>query len=184
MEGVLMDSVLVPRSRVTMWLVVGFVLTLCASAIIFNTWTADAAPSGQSARYFAITPTRAYDSRQGSYQESGLLGPNQSKTISIKDGHDVAGVKQLPDVVPVGATSVTYNLTIANPTGPNFVSVTPGDATDYKASAINFDGSTGIANGANVQIDANRQIKIWGGTNTGSMHIIIDITGYFMPAGT
>ncbi len=67
------------------------------------------------------------------------------------------------DAVPVGATAITYNITIGAPTGPNFVAVTPGDAASFLASAVNFNGTADIANAATVAIDANRQIKVWGG---------------------
>ena len=83
--------------------------------------------------------------------------------ISIKDGHDAVGVVNALDVVPVGATAITYNITIGAPTGPNFVAVTPGDAASFLASAVNFNGTADIANAATVAIDANRQIKVWGG---------------------
>jgi hypothetical protein len=59
--------------------------------------------------------------------------------------------------------------------------VTPGDATSFLSSAINFSTSS-IANAGTVKIDENRRIKIWGGGNTGSMFVIIDITGYYTTA--
>ena len=49
------------------------------------------------------------------------------------------------------------------------------------ASAINFNGTADIANAATVAIDANREIKVWGGDQAGSAHIIIDVTGYYTP---
>ncbi|HWM22979.1 MAG TPA: hypothetical protein VNO51_25030 [Ilumatobacteraceae bacterium] len=131
--------------------------------------------------FHPISPIRAYDSRNAAYPSPGLLAPNSSKVISIKDGHDSAGVVNALDVVPVGATAITYNITIGAPTGPNFVAVTPGDAASFLASAVNFNGTADIANAATVAIDANRQIKVWGGDQSGSAHVIIDVTGYYTP---
>ena len=131
--------------------------------------------------FHPISPIRAYDSRNPVYPNSGLLGPNATRTISIKDGHDAVGVVNTLDAVPVGATAITYNITIGAPTGPNFVAVTPGDAASFLASAINFNGTADIANAATVAIDANREIKVWGGDQAGSAHIIIDVTGYYTP---
>ncbi len=68
--------------------------------------------------FHPISPIRAYDSRNPVYPSSGVLGPNASRTISIKDGHDGAGVVNALDAVPVGATAITYNITIGAPTGP------------------------------------------------------------------
>jgi hypothetical protein len=176
-----MIAALPARIRTMTWLIAGFTLTLIAAAIMVNAWTVDAATTEPGDVYVAIDPTRAYDGRIDSYAESGRLTPGTSKAISIKDGHDLTGKLVAQNVVPVGATSVTYNLTVAGPTGPNFVAVTPGDASSFLSSAINFSSSS-IANAATVKIDSNRQIKIWGGTNTGSMFVIIDITGYYLTA--
>ena len=131
--------------------------------------------------FHPISPIRAFDSRNPVYTNSGLLAPNASKVISIKDGHDGAGVVNALDVVPAGATAITYNITIGGPTGPNFVAITPGDAAGFLASAINFNGTADIANAGTVTIDAARQIKIWGGDQGGSAHVIIDVTGYYAP---
>ena len=131
--------------------------------------------------FHPISPVRAFDSRNPVYPGAGLLAPNTSKVISIKDGHDAAGVVNALDVVPAGATAITYNITIGAPTGPNFVAVTPGDAASFLASAVNFNGTADIANAATVAIDASRQIKVWGGDQSGSAHVIIDVTGYYAP---
>lgn len=141
----------------------------------------NAAPSAPSS-FVAIDPARAYDGRIDSYAQSGPLTPNNFKTISVKDGHDLEGNLTTADVVPVGATSITYNITVTGATGPNFVAVTPGDATEFTTSAINYTG-VDLANAGSVRIDANRRITLWGGNNTGSTFVIIDITGYTLPGG-
>ena len=176
-----MSAALAPRVRTTTGVFVGLALALLAAAIMATAWTADAATESQGARYVAIDPTRVYDGRNSTFAGSGRLGPDESKVISIKDGYDLTGALAAQNVVPEGATSVTYNLTISGVTGPNFVAVTPGDASDFVSSAINFSGAS-IANGATVRIDENRQLKIWGGDNTGSMFVIIDVTGYYATA--
>ena len=151
---------------------------LCGVEIRYQVPTSAADPGTV---FHPISPIRAYDSRNPVYPSSGVLGPNASRTISIKDGHDGAGVVNALDAVPVGATAITYNITIGAPTGPNFVAVTPGDAAGFLASAVNFNGTADIANAATVAIDASRQIKVWGGDQVGSAHIIIDVTGYYTP---
>jgi hypothetical protein len=131
--------------------------------------------------YHPINPVRAFDSRVAAYTGAGLLSPNSNRVISIKDGHNAAGAVTAADVVPAGATAITYNITITGPTGPNFVAVTAGDAGSFVASAINFNGTADIANAATVTIDASRQIKVWAGDQGGSAHVIIDVTGYYTP---
>jgi hypothetical protein len=72
---------------------------------------------------------------------------------------------------------------VTGATGPNFVAVTPAGATTFTTSAINFTG-TDLANAGTVQIDTFRGITLWGGSNTGSTFVIIDVTGYCLLAAT
>jgi hypothetical protein len=131
--------------------------------------------------FFPITPFRAFDSRDADYGPAAtILAPGGVKTISIADGHDLTtGVTNATNLVPAGATAITYNITITGATGGNFVAVTPGDATTFGVSTINFNGVMDVANGATVGIDASRQIKLFGGAGSGSVHVIVDVTGYY-----
>jgi hypothetical protein len=135
--------------------------------------------------YHPVEPFRAFDSRLASFGAlSGLLAPNDTKVIDITDGYDSNGVA-IPaqaDLVPANATSITYNITVAGQTGPNFVAVTAGDAATFTASAINYTGGGNLANASSVTVAADQTIKVWGGDNTGSAHVIIDVTGYSAPA--
>jgi len=133
--------------------------------------------------FYPINPIRAYDSRQPAYPINGVLSPNSNRVISIMDGHDNVGTVIVPNAVPVGATAIAYNLTIAEPTGSNWVSVTAGDATSgIGTSFLNYTAaSSELANAGIVPIDASRRIALWGGTSPGSTHVIVDITGYYMP---
>jgi len=129
--------------------------------------------------FHAITPVRVYDSRAAA-PTPGVLAPNASRVVSIKDGRNSAGVVNAADVVPSGATAISYNLTVTGAAGPNFLSVAPGDATSTGVSTINFPGGFDLANGGVVKLDASRQIKVFCGNNTGSTHFIVDVTGYYL----
>jgi hypothetical protein len=112
---------------------------------------------------------------------SGIFGANQARVISIKDARDVnTGAVVTPDVVPAGATAVTFNVTVAGTSGNNFVSIAPGDAAAVTASTINWSGPN-LANGSVSKLDDNRQVKAFTGAGTpGALaHVIIDITGFF-----
>jgi hypothetical protein len=134
--------------------------------------------------FHAIQPVRAFDSRRATYPAAGLLAPSANKVISIANGYDLAGIA-IPtqaNIVPEGATAITYNVTIAGATGSNFVAVTAGDAASFTASAINFNAVSNVANAATVSIAADRTIKLWGGDGAGSANVIVDVTGYYAPA--
>lgn len=131
--------------------------------------------------FHPIDPVRVFDSRQGAYAESGRLDPNGSKTISVADGRDAAGSVTSTDAIPDGATAIAYNVTVTGTTGPNFVSVTPGDAAGYTTSTINWTGTgESLANGAIVKLDDMRQVTLFGGDQSGSADVIVDVTGYFL----
>ena len=142
-------------------------------------WRKLAGP-GTAGGFHPIEPARVYDSRLASSTPSGVMTPNSNRVVSVKDGRNATGAIVTPDVVPVGATAVSFNLTVAGPTGPNFVSVVPGNATGFTTSTINFPGGFDAANGSIVKLDANRQIKLFCGDQSGSTHVIVDITGYYV----
>jgi hypothetical protein len=126
-----------------------------------------------------IEPTRVYDSRQ-SLPAPGRLAAGQDRTVSVADGRNVVGgAVTVSDLVPAGATAITYNLTIAKTSGIGFLAVAPGDATEAKASTINW-SSEGfvIANAGLVKLDDDRRIKVFCG-GAGTTDFIIDITGYY-----
>ena len=129
--------------------------------------------------FVAISPARVYDSRKSGNTPNGLLAPNSNRVVSVKDARNDAGAVTTPDIVPAGATAITFNLTVTGTTGPNFLSVTPGDATSVTASSINFPGGDDRANGGVSKLDASRQIKVFNGDQSGSTHFIIDVTGYY-----
>ncbi len=133
--------------------------------------------------YTAITPQRAYDSRQPNYPAAlqGVMAPNTDRVISIADGHSANGTVTLPDAVPAGATAVQINVTAADTTGPNFLAVTAGDTASTETSLLNWTAvGTQIANSITVPVDASRQIKVFCGDQTGSTHVIIDVFGYYI----
>lgn len=131
--------------------------------------------------FHPIDPARVYDSRIAAYAPNdGVLAPNTDRVVSVKDGRDGGGAVTVADLVPEGATAVAINVTVAGPTGPNFLSVVPGDAASYTASTINWPGGFDCANGAIVKLDASRQLKVFCGDQSGSTHVIIDVTGYYL----
>jgi hypothetical protein len=125
--------------------------------------------------FVPIAPARVYDSRSG----DGVLSRNSSRLVSVKDARNSSGAVTTADVVPAGATAITFNLTVTGATGPNFLSVGPGNVASLATSNINFPVSDDRANGGVVKLDANRQVKVFNGDQPGSTHFILDVTGYY-----
>jgi hypothetical protein len=128
--------------------------------------------------YVAVTPYRAYDSRWGGGLGRMLAGTN--RRLNTDQSHDAVGATLLTNLVPLGATAVTFNLTLADTAGSGFLAVVPGDATGFSASTINWftDGQI-LANASSVGIDSLRTIKVFSGGG-GSTDFLIDITGYYI----
>ena len=131
--------------------------------------------------FHAIDPQRVYDSRQALYTVRGVMAPNSNRVISVADGRNETGTVTLANAVPVGATAVQINLTAANMTGPNFLSVTAGDKTSVTASLLNWGpGDIQIANSITVPVDATRQIRVYCGNQAGSTDVVVDVFGYHL----
>jgi hypothetical protein len=133
--------------------------------------------------FHAINPQRVYDTRQPGYPAAlrGQMAPNTNRVISVADGRSADGTVTLPDAVPAGATAVQINVTAANMTGPNFLSVTAGDVTTTATSLLNWGpADIQIANSITVPVDAEREIRVYNGDQTGSTDVILDVFGYYL----
>lgn len=135
-------------------------------------------------QFFPITPVRVYDSRWTPAPTGvtvGSLASGASRVIAVANGRALSGgAITAADVVPAGATAVTYNLTAVSAAATGgFLAITPGDATSFAASAINWSGAGAIANGGVVPVDGTRQVKVWAGGG-GTADVLVDITGYYL----
>jgi hypothetical protein len=129
--------------------------------------------------FHPISPKRVYDSRL--IAPLGPLPNLANRVVSVANGYETGTATiDTPNVVPVGASAIAYNITIANTVGSGFLSVNPGDATAIGGSSINwFQSGLVLANGLVVKLDGSRQIKVFCGGG-GSTDFIIDILGYYL----
>jgi hypothetical protein len=136
------------------------------------------------ASFVLVTPTRVYDSRLASQppgNTGGRISAGTNRIVSVAGGIDiVTGAVTTPDLVPAGATGIVCNLTIAGADGGGYLALTPGDAMELTASTINWSpGTSDLANGTTVKLDAQRRVKIFAGGG-GSVDLIIDVAGYYV----
>lgn len=162
----------IDRSAAEHWLV--FIL---GDNILFEVrigWLPPPAPLG----FYPIAPKRVYDSRRPT--AGGALNAGGSRVVSVKDGYvNDSDTLDAPNVIPVGAKAIAYNLTVTGTTGAGFLSVGPGDAAGAAGSAINWSGpNLSLANGLTVTLDASRQIKVFAGPGGGAQ-FLIDAMGYY-----
>jgi hypothetical protein len=128
-----------------------------------------------------ILPVRYCDTRAGQgtpYSTGVKLGHQQTMTVSVA-GVTIPG-GSIP--VPVGATAITGNLAVTQPTGNGFLTLFPANASRPVASTLNFSVNQTIANGYVIKLaDAGGAlagaVKIY--NSGGTSHVILDVTGFF-----
>ena len=127
-----------------------------------------------------MTPTRVYDSRVAS-PTPGKLGTGENRVVSVADGRNLTtGAVTVADLVPATAQAIAYNLTVVSTEARGFLSVNPGNVTEFAASTVNWSSTDQIiANVGIVSLSFDRVIKVFGG-GLGRTHFAIDITGYYL----
>jgi len=121
--------------------------------------------------YYALNPCRVVDTRNANGVNGGpVMASASQRSFSIRG---VCGV-------PASAKAVSLNLAVTGMNAGGYVTLWPSDQMQPVVSSINFTGSeTALANGAIVGLSTNAQdLSVYDGSNS-SVHIIIDVTGYF-----
>ena len=114
--------------------------------------------------YFAISPTRILDTREG----AGRLGPGASTDLSV------AGVGGVP---ATGVTSVILNVTVTEPSAPDsYLTLFPAGTARPLASNLNFVAGETVPNLVVVRVQ-NGKVSIY--NNAGLTHVVADVQGWF-----
>jgi spore germination protein YaaH len=140
----------------------------------FGTWQMgrmgaiiDTTPSGT---YYPLAPVRVLDTRKAlGLSGAFLAGKSRSMVIAGKAGG-----------VPAGAMAVTGNLTVTGATVAGYVRF--GSSVSGAGSTINFKTGDNRANGITLGLAADGSLSGLYATSRGKgqVHLIFDITGYFM----
>ena len=139
------------------------------------TVTVDASCQGVGPQsFYTLTPCRLVDTR-------GSAGPNGGPALSAGSERVFALVGECG--IPAGAKAVFLTLTVTQPTLPGFLTHYPTGTPLPTASSINFSaGQTRSGNGA-LQLSGDGHVSVFfGGPTqqaTGTVHLILDVTGYF-----
>jgi len=130
--------------------------------------------------FVPIAPKRVFDSRAASGGAT-KLAKGGTKLVSV--ANQVPEQGGAANVVPAGARSIAYNVTITGTeTSFGYLTIAPGGGDTGGPSTINWDHADAtIANGTQVGLDANRQITILCEGSTGAKtHVIVDVVGYYL----
>ncbi len=129
--------------------------------------------SGERPIYVPIEPCRLADTRPA-FQvgpRSAPLGPNE--TYPLAGWGKVGGCN-----LPGGTTGLSLNVTAVDPTLATFLTLFPASSTLPNASHLNpMPGQPPTPNAVNVDLDGAGLFSIY--NLQGSVHVIIDVVGYF-----
>jgi PKD repeat protein len=122
----------------------------------------------QAADFYTVAPCRVYDSRIATPLTSGA----DPRTFSVTNACEI----------PANARAVVANVTAVTPSGTGHVTVFPGNYPAPATSSINFNAGTTRANHSILQLATDgtgtlaATASLAGG---GSVHLLVDVTGYF-----
>jgi hypothetical protein len=129
----------------------------------------------------ATTPTRLIDTRTS----GGAITAGQNRFIEVPSGG--------ANPVPAAATAIIANVTAVEPTVSTYLKAYPANLTTAQVTAalpstVNAAAGQNVANQTEIKLGTS---DVSPGTrgfdlmnNVGSSHAVVDIVGWFMPAGT
>jgi len=147
---------------------------LCGLALVGPAVELGAQPAGEPTLTVPVAPVRILDTRAG-IGTGGLtvpLGPNSELELSV------GGV----EVVPVNAVGVVLNLTATEGTEPSFLTVYPSGTTRPNASVLNVAPGTNLPNMITAKLGDGGKLRIY--NFAGTVHVLADVAGYLVPAGS
>ncbi|MCA1823929.1 MAG: hypothetical protein LC640_06645 [Frankia sp.] len=127
-------------------------------------------PGTDAAVFHPVAPRRVLDTRSG----AGSLGPGETRDLFV------AGAT----VVPFAAQAVVVNVTAVGATAASDVRVYPRPAAPSdppNASNLNVVAGQTASNAVIVGVGAYRSIRLR--NQSGSLHVVVDLAGWFGPAG-
>jgi hypothetical protein len=114
-----------------------------------------------------VTPCRVLDSR------NPLDGPALAAlTVRTVQLTGLCGI-------PATARAVSLNVVATQPAAPGHLRLYRGGAALPTIASINYSAGQTRANNAVVPLSATGQIAIYNGQGSGTVHVILDVNGYF-----
>jgi hypothetical protein len=158
-------------------------LALLVTVAVCSAVALGAAPAQAAGpfQYFPVTPCRVFDTRTVTTQTDGNPLPNPGPHDFRIQGN--CGV-------PNGAQAVTINATVVSPSQQGDLRLYPVGAPYVVVGTLNYEGGEpALANGAivplgPVSLSTDKDLRtVIGmgcpGTGCGTIHLIVDVTGYF-----
>jgi hypothetical protein len=122
--------------------------------------------------FFTVTPCRILDTRNST-------GPFGGPALAAGSTRSFALAGQCG--IPVAAKAVSLNVTITGATGAGLLTLFRGDIALPNVSTISFSAGQTRANNAVIGLaqDGSGTMTVHTGIATGTVHLIVDVNGYF-----
>jgi hypothetical protein len=150
-------------------LVVGLALVAAAPCRLSAGPVQPGEAAGSPVRFFTTGPCRLFDSRDPALGGPNALLAGSRTTVVLANRCGVAS----------SATAAAVNVTVTSPTAAGHLTLFPGGGAVPLISTINYASGATRANNAILALDAAASLEVFVGQATGSVHVIIDVTGYF-----
>lgn len=124
-------------------------------------------------RLYIVAPCRLLDTRYPNGIYGGpALSANSVRTISMVG----------PCGIPTTAKTVVINLTVVTPAANGWLSVYPAGIPRPNTSTVSYRTGKTRANNALATLSNGGALEIYNGGTSGTVHFVIDVTGYFEEA--
>jgi plastocyanin len=127
-------------------------------------------PAPQALVFHTLPPCRVVDTREPNGPFGGpALAAGQDRIFAVAGQCGI----------PMSARAVAYNVTVTQPTALGHVTLHPAGAAVPATSTLNYRAGQTRANNAIVQLGSGGALGVACGQGSGTVHLIIDVTGYF-----
>lgn len=143
-------------------------VVLALGAAVVTPSVAGAQTSSGPAWFVPVRPqTRVLDTRLGIGVRPGPLANGEAVAVPMTGATGI----------PSHAVAIVFNLTVAEPTAPGYVTAWPSSIARPVVSSINFGTNQTIANLVTVKTGTNGDVSFF--HEGGAAHVIADVQGYY-----
>jgi hypothetical protein len=163
------------RGRTVAWFATAIGLSILATLLVTQAWTADAAPGDTDSTFVPVTPCRLFDYRPGELPAGDKKTPLAAGSPATQQVTGNVGNCLIP---ASGVIAVAMNVTVVDGTAQSNLRIYPTNAAEPLVSNMNWKaGDSATANKVDVKLSVAGQIQL--ANFNGTVNVIGDVVGYY-----